>query len=204
MISIIYFIFILLKILLLMNNLNSSLITNIIPSLINYEKTNKYINNKKEITLMISSIYLYKVIKILKLNTNLLYKQLIDIICVDFPERLNRFEINYTLLSLKYNNRINIKTYTDEITSINSITSLYSCANWSEREVWDMYGILFIGNLDLRRILTDYGFEGHPLRKDFPLSGYHEVIYDDSLKNITYQNISLTQQFRFFDYKSAW
>jgi len=186
------------------NSFNSSPIINIIPSLVNYEKVNKYVNNKQEVTLMISSIYLFKILKILKYNTNLLYKQLIDIIAVDFPERLNRFELNYSLLSLKYNNRITIKTYNDEITSISSIMHLFPNANWSEREVWDMYGVLFTNNTDLRRILTDYGFEGHPLRKDFPLSGYHEVIYDDSLKNISYQNLSLSQQFRYFDYKSAW
>nr|YP_009118107.1 NADH dehydrogenase subunit 9 [Malawimonas californiana]AJF22870.1 NADH dehydrogenase subunit 9 [Malawimonas californiana] len=179
-------------------------IINIIPAYISYQRVNKYSNNKKDITLMIPNIYLYKVLKILKDNTNTLYKQLIDIVCVDFPERLNRFELNYCLLSLKYNNRINIKTFNDEIISMNSIMNIYPNANWSEREVWDLYGVLFINNTDLRRILTDYGFEGYPMRKDFPLSGYIEVIYQDSSKSIKYVNLALTQQFRMFQYDTKW
>jgi len=180
------------------------LLINIIPKYINYVIQTKFFNNKKEFSILIPNIYLNPLLTILKNNTNMLFKTLIDIVGIDYPERTNRFELNYCLLSLKYNTRLNIKTYIDEITLNQSITKLYPNAMWSEREVWDLFGILFINNMDLRRILTDYGFDGFPLRKDFPLSGYNEVIYDDSIKSITYQQLNLTQQFRNFDYKSNW
>jgi NADH/F420H2 dehydrogenase subunit C len=188
------------------NSINKNILSiiNIAPKYINYVTTYEYVNFKKEINILISNRYLYNILNILKNNTNILLKQLIDIICVDFPDRFNRFELNYSLLSIKYNTRLNIKTYIDEITSINSLSKLFPNAVWSEREVWDLYGVLFINNPDLRRILTDYGFEGHPLRKDFPLTGYTELLYDDSLKNITYQQVNVAQQFRSFDYRSAW
>jgi NADH:ubiquinone oxidoreductase subunit C len=141
---------------------------------------------------------------IYKNNTNILLKSLIDIICVDYPERKNRFELNYSLLSIKYNIRVHIKTFIDEVTLNSSVTDIYPNAMWSEREVWDLYGVFFKNNKDLRRILTDYGFDGFPMRKDYPLSGYYEVMYDDSHKNIISQKITLTQQYRSFDYKSHW
>jgi len=183
-------------------NINISLLTKMMPLYINYMLMVK--NTKKDINILTSNIYITKLLYILKTNTNLLIKLLIDMIGIDYPERKNRFELNYALLSLKYNIRLNVKTYIDEITLNDSIIKIYPNAMWSEREVWDMYGIFFKNNIDLRRILTDYGFDGFPLRKDFPLTGYNEVIYDDSHKNIVYQKLNITQQFRNFDYKSAW
>lgn len=183
---------------------NILLLLNIVPAYINYFLQFNFINKKKEIHVLVSNIYLFKLLYILKKNTNLLFKTLIDIICVDYPERINRFELNYNLLSLKYNLRINVKTYIDEISLNDSITKIYPNAMWSEREVWDLYGVYFKHNMDLRRILTDYGFEGFPMRKDFPLSGYTEVSYDESNKSIIYQKVYLSQQFRTLDYKSAW
>jgi NADH-quinone oxidoreductase subunit C len=181
---------------------NISLLLKIIPFYINYILITKY--KKKEITILTSNLHITKLLYIIKNNTNILLKILTDIICVDYPERKNRFELNYSLLSLKYNLRINIKTYIDEITLNDSIIKIYPSAMWSEREVWDMYGIFFKNNIDLRRILTDYGFDGFPMRKDYPLTGYNEIIYDDSHKSLVYQKINITQQFRNFDYKSAW
>jgi NADH-quinone oxidoreductase subunit C len=183
---------------------NILLLLNIVPAYINYFLQFNFINKRKEIHVLISNIYLFKLLYIFKKNTNLLFKSLIDIICVDYPERINRFELNYNLLSLKYNLRINVKTYIDEISLNDSIIKIYPNAMWSEREVWDLYGVYFKHNMDLRRILTDYGFEGFPMRKDFPLSGYTEVSYDESNKSIIYQKVYLSQQFRSLDYKSAW
>jgi len=132
------------------------------------------------------------------------FKQLIDISTVDYPERGNRFEVIYHLLSIKYSKRISIRTFTDELMPLQSMCALFSSSNWSEREAWDMMGIFFKGHPDLRRILTDYGFSGYPLRKDFPLSGYLEVRYDDSDKHIRYEPIELAQEFRNYDYLSPW
>jgi NADH:ubiquinone oxidoreductase subunit C len=187
-------------------NKQIQLLYNILPTYIIYILYTNYKNKKyaNEIKVLVSNINLTKIMYIYKNNTNVLLKTLIDIICVDYPERTNRFELNYSLLSLKYNIRINIKTFIDEITLNDSITKIYSNAMWSEREVWDLYGVFFKNNNDLRRILTDYGFDGFPMRKDFPLSGYYEIIYDDSHKNIISQKINLTQQYRLFDYKSTW
>jgi|SRR5579885_539291 len=187
-------------------NTNHGLIlyTNVAPKYVNYIIETSHKNGYKELYLLVSNIYLFNLLKILKNNSNTLFKVLIDIICIDYPERVNRFELNYHLLSLKYNTRINIKTYIDEISYNESITAIYPNAMWSEREVWDMYGVLFVNNPDLRRILTDYGFDGFPLRKDFPLSGYSEVIYDDTIKNVVYQELSVAQQYRNFEYRSAW
>lgn len=187
-----------------MNYNNLLLLFNISPLYINSFLSFNYFNNKKEIYILISNIHLLRLLYILKKNTNILLKSLIDIICIDYPERTNRFELNYHLLSLKYNIRINIKTYIDEISLNNSIIKIYPNAMWSEREVWDSYGVFFKNNNDLRRILTDYGFEGFPMRKDFPLSGYNEIYYDDLNKSIYYQKLYLSQQYRNFDYKSAW
>ena len=129
---------------------------------------------------------------------------LIDLCGVDFPSRKDRFEVVYNLLSVKYNTRIRIKTCVDDITPVSSVTDVYSTAGWFERETWDMYGIFFSNHPDLRRLLTDYGFEGHPLRKDFPLSGYTEVRYDDSKKRVISEPIELAQEFRYFDFSSPW
>jgi len=133
-----------------------------------------------------------------------LFKTLIDILAIDYPERNERFSLVYCLLSIKYNVRIRIKIYLDELTSVPSITDIYKSACWMEREVWDMNGIFFDNHPDLRRILTDYGFEGYPLRKDFPLSGYTEVRYDDSQKRVVSEPIERSQEYRVFNFKSSW
>lgn len=137
-------------------------------------------------------------------DANCDFKQLMGICGADFPERDERFEVVYNLLSLKHNHRVRVKVRTDENTPVDSITGIYSTAGWFEREVWDMYGILFNENPDLRRLLTDYGFEGHPLRKDFPLTGFVEVRYDETQKRVVYEPVRLTQEYRNFDFVSPW
>ena len=122
-----------------------------------------------------------------------------DITAVDYPTRSNRFEVVYNLLSVRHNSRIRVKTYADEATPVPSITSLYDGANWYEREVYDLFGVFFVGHPDLRRIMTDYGFDGHPLRKDFPLTGYTEIRYDEEKKRIVVEPLELTQAFRNFE-----
>lgn len=131
-------------------------------------------------------------------------QQLIDLTAVDYPEQENRFEVCYQLLSLAHNHRLLVKCVTDEDTPVPSVWEVYSAATWYEREVWDMYGIFFADNPDLRRILTDYGFEGHPLRKDFPMTGYVEVRYDEEQKRVVYEPVQLNQDFRTFDFLSPW
>jgi NADH-quinone oxidoreductase subunit C len=130
--------------------------------------------------------------------------QLMDICGADYPDRPERFEIVYNLLSLKHNLRVRVKLETDETSPVPSIVSIYSAAGWFERECWDLYGVAFSENPDLRRLLTDYGFEGHPLRKDFPLTGYVEVRYDDEQKRVVYEPVKLVQDFRNFDFMSPW
>ena len=137
-------------------------------------------------------------------HSNCQYKQLVDICGVDYPDRQNRFEVVYNLLSIKYNARIRVKTFVDELTPVPSITHVFSSANWFERETWDLYGIFFSNHPDLRRILTDYGFEGFPMRKDFPLTGYVELRYDDEQKRVVTENLEMTQEFRNFNYTSPW
>ena len=157
-----------------------------------------------ESVLYVSPFSFNNVLFFLKNNTNAQFKTLIDISCTDFPERANRFEVNYHLLSIKYNKRLAIKTYTNEIHPLPSVVTIFKNACWSEREVMDLFGVFFLNNPDLRRILTDYGFEGYPLRKDFPLSGYFEVRYDDNYKYIVHESLELTQEFRFCEYMSPW
>ncbi len=129
---------------------------------------------------------------------------LVDITAVDWPEEEKRFEIVYNLLSVKHNQRVRVTLTTDEETPVPSAVSIFNSANWFEREVWDLYGVYFDQHPDLRRILTDYGFEGHPLRKDFPLTGYVEVRYDEEQKRVIYEPVSLVQEFRTFDFQSPW
>jgi len=124
---------------------------------------------------------------------------IVDITAVDFPTKQFRFEVVYNLLSVRYNSRIRVKTYADETSPVPSITGLYDGANWYEREVYDLFGVFFTNHPDLRRIMTDYGFDGHPLRKDFPLTGYTEVRWDEEKKRIVYEPLELTQAFRNFD-----
>jgi NADH-quinone oxidoreductase subunit C len=132
------------------------------------------------------------------------YQQLMEIAGVDYPERAERFEVDYHLLSLTRNHRIRVKLSTDEDSPVPSVTGLWPVAGWLEREVFDMYGVLFEGNEDLRRILTDYGFRGHPFRKDFPLSGYVELRYSEEQKRVVYEPVRLPQDFRAFDFLSPW
>ena len=132
------------------------------------------------------------------------YQQLVEIAGVDYPDRPERFEVCYHLLSLTRNHRIRVKVTTDEDTAVPSVTHIWEVAGWLEREVFDMYGVLFDGNTDLRRILTDYGFQGHPFRKDFPLTGYVEMRYSEEAKRVVYEPVKLAQDFRSFDFMSPW
>ena len=132
------------------------------------------------------------------------YQQLMEIAGVDYPQREERFDVVYHLLSLTRNHRIRVRVTTDEEKPVPSVTGLWPVAGWLEREVFDMFGVLFDGNEDLRRILTDYGFRGHPLRKDFPLSGYHEMRYSEEQKRVVYEPVRLAQDFRSFDFLSPW
>jgi len=138
------------------------------------------------------------------LRDDFAYQQLMEIAGVDYPAREERFEVVYHLLSLTKNHRIRVKLSTDEDTPVPSVTGLWPVAGWLEREVFDMYGVLFEGNPDLRRILTDYGFRGHPFRKDFPLTGYTEMRYSEEHKRVIYEPVSLAQDFRTFDFLSPW
>ncbi|KAL1896026.1 putative NADH-ubiquinone oxidoreductase 30.4 kDa subunit, mitochondrial [Ceratocystis pirilliformis] len=154
---------------------------------------------KDELTIYIAPTGVIPVFTFLKYNTSAEFTQLSTLTANDFPTRDQRFEVVYNLLSVRYNSRIRVKTYCDEVTPVPSVTPIYDGANWYERETYDMFGIIFSGHPDLRRILTDYGFEGHPLRKDFPLTGYTEVRYDEEKKRIVYEPLELTQAFRNFE-----
>ena len=145
-----------------------------------------------------------KLLVFLRDDVNCQFKQLMDICGVDYPERPQRFEVVYNLLSLVHNNRVTVKVMLDDNSSIPSVSKIFSSADWWEREIWDLFGIFFSGHPDLRRILTDYGFDGHPLRKDFPLTGYVEVRYDDAQKRVVYEPVKLTQEYRDFDFLSPW
>ena len=160
--------------------------------------------NEKYIGLNISKENVYLLIKHLKENEKLNFNQLIDITAIDFPSRELRFSVIYILLSLSLNQRVVVKTLLNENDVLESITSLYKSANWYERECYDLFGIKFVNHPDLRRIMTDYNFEGHPLRKDFPLTGHNEVRYDDLQKRVVYEPVNLTQEYRNFDYSSPW
>jgi NADH-quinone oxidoreductase subunit C len=157
-----------------------------------------------ELTMRIARDRIVSTLKALHDDSVCLFEVLIDICGVDYPERAQRFEVVYHLLSPRHNQRIRLKVATDENTAVPSAVELFPGANWYEREAYDMYGVLFSGHPDLRRILTDYGFQGHPLRKDFPLTGYVEVRYDDDQKRVVYEPVKLTQEFRSFDFESPW
>lgn len=145
-----------------------------------------------------------RVMRFLKLHSSSQFKGFIQTTAVDYPERKDRFRVVYNLLSTRFNARIRVQTYVDEITPMESATKIYKGADWFEREVWDMYGVFFHSHPDMRRILTDYGFEGHPQRKDFPLSGYVEVRYDDTEKRVVQEPVEIAQEYRSFDYSSPW
>lgn len=158
---------------------------------------------KADFVLEVNSVkHIEMILHFLRDNEYCFFKLLVDIFAIDYPEREQRFVLVYSLLSLKYNSRIYIKVHIDDLTFVPSIVNLYKSACWMEREIWDMNGIFFKNHPDLRRLLTDYGFEGHPLRKDFPLSGYLEMRYDDSQKRILYEPIEMSQEYRTFNFKS--
>ncbi|EEY21793.1 NADH dehydrogenase iron-sulfur protein [Verticillium alfalfae VaMs.102] len=160
---------------------------------------------KDELTIYIPPSGVIPVISFLKYNTSAEFTQVSTVTAVDYPTRDQRFEIIYNLLSVRYNSRIRVKTYADEVSPVPSITGLFDGANWYEREAYDLFGIFFVGHPDLRRIMTDYGFEGHPLRKDFPLTGYTEIRFDEEKKRIVTEPLELTQAFRNFEGgTSAW
>jgi len=166
---------------------------------VNFYKNDKYIglilNDKSEI---------FPFIKFLKDNKKLSFNQLIDISAVDYPSREMRFDVFYLISSLSLNQRVLVKKTIKDGDILESITSIHIAANWYERECYDLFGIQFFNHPDLRRIMTDYNFEGHPLRKDFPLTGHNEVHYDQLEKKVVYEKVSLTQEYRDFDYQSPW
>ncbi len=157
-----------------------------------------------ELMLRIQREAVARVMKFLRDDANCQFKMLVDLCGVDWPERPERFDVVYNLLSLKQNQRVRVKVSTDEDNPVPSVTSVFSAAGWFEREAWDLYGIFFSDHPDLRRILTDYGFQGHPLRKDFPLSGFVQVRYDEEQKRVVNEPVKLTQEFRGFDFLSPW
>lgn len=157
-----------------------------------------------ELSLTVRREALRQVLTFLRDDASCSFRQLVDICGVDWPERDERFDVVYQLLSMTHNLRIRIKIRAAETTPVDTVTDIFSSAGWFEREVWDMYGVSFSGNPDLRRILTDYGFEGHPLRKDFPLTGFVELRYDEAQRRIVYEPVKLAQDFRVFDFESPW
>lgn len=157
-----------------------------------------------ELVIEVGPQNLVKLCKFLRDDAQCLFQQLVDICGVDYPERDQRFDVVYNLLSFKHNTRIRLKVATNEDIAVPSVVSIWPAANWYEREVWDMYGVFFSEHPDLRRILTDYGFDGHPQRRDFPLTGYVEMRYDDQQRRVVYEPVKLTQEFRSFDFMSPW
>lgn len=162
------------------------------------------ITAQKELELLIAPSGIVPVLSFLKYNHQTQFNNIVDIAGMDVPARENRFEIIYNLLSIKYNQRMRVKTYTNELVPIESATAVFKGADWYEREIWDMYGVIFANHPDLRRILTDYGFEGHPFRKDFPLTGYEEVRFCEENKRILYEPLELAQEFRKFELSTSW
>lgn len=180
------------------NNFEKSILL-MVPQWIQY-----HVSHRNETTFYVYPEYIKPMLYFLRDHMSTQYKICIDITAADYPSRPARFECVYNLLSVEYNNRIRIVACVDETTALDSAYPVYSSATWWEREVWDMFGIFFHSSPDLRRILTDYGFQGHPLRKDFPLSGLVEVRYDDSEKRVAIESIETTQEFRYFDFSSPW
>ena len=159
---------------------------------------------RDELTVNARADQVVRVLKFLKDDPRCRFEQLTDLCGVDYPERDPRFDVVYHLLSLSHNCRLRLKVGVNEDQPMPSATEIYPSAGWWERETWDLYGIYFAGNPDLRRLLTDYGFDGHPLRKDFPLTGYVELRYDSEQKRVVYEPVKLTQEFRRFDFLSPW
>ena len=178
-----------------------------IEKLINSELSSKILSSKiefNELIFKISHSEILDIIQFLKYDDRLKFKQLIDIAAIDYPNKEKRFEIVYLLLSIENNARVKLSINFETNEKITSITKIFPSANWMEREVFDMYGIKFKNHPDLRRILTDYGFKGHPLRKDFPLTGFNEVRYSEKEKKVIYEPVKLEQNYRKFDFESPW
>jgi NADH-quinone oxidoreductase subunit C len=159
---------------------------------------------KGELCVTVARASILHVLGYLRDDADCKFAALMDLCGVDWPERVERFDVVYNLLSMRHNRRIRVKLSTDENTPVDSAVGLFPAAGWFEREAWDLYGIYFANHPDLRRLLTDYGFEGHPLRKDFPLTGYVEVRYDAAEQRVVYEPVKLTQDFRSFDFLSPW
>jgi NADH-quinone oxidoreductase subunit C len=157
-----------------------------------------------ELTLTVDPVRLIETLQFLRDDPTAQFVSIIDISAVDYPQREKRFDVVYHLLSPKLNRRVRIRVATDEDTALASATAVYPGADWYEREIYDLFGVLFEGHPDLRRLLTDYGFDGHPLRKDFPMTGFVEVRYDDAEKRVRYEPVRLNQEFRRFDFLSPW
>ncbi|MEZ5955250.1 MAG: NADH-quinone oxidoreductase subunit C [Hyphomonas sp.] len=157
-----------------------------------------------ELTVLAERDHIVNLLRFLREDPQCNFETFIDICGVDYPDRSERFEVVYHLLSMRMNHRVRIRVATDEATAVPSATAVWPAANWFEREAFDMYGIQFADHPDLRRILTDYGFEGHPLRKDFPLTGHYQVRYDDLEKRVVYEPVELVQEYRNFDFLSPW
>jgi NADH-quinone oxidoreductase subunit C len=168
------------------------------------ERLEAYHIEHGELTIRAAAAEIVNVLRFLRDDRSLQFVCLIDICGVDYPERQQRFEVVYHLLSPRHNARIRVKIAADEATAVPSATQIYPGADWFEREAYDLYGILFAGHPDLRRILTDYGFQGHPMRKDFPLTGFVEVRYDNDQKRVVYEPVNLQQEYRSFDFLSPW
>jgi NADH-quinone oxidoreductase subunit C len=181
-----------------LEDLGKAIVGALAGSVFDYTVTND------ELTVFALANDIVKVVTFLRDDSRCQFIAFVDVTAVDWPAREARFDVVYHLLSPTKNHRIRIKTTTNETTPVPSVTGVYPGANWFEREVYDLYGIVLTGHPDLRRILTDYGFEGHPLRKDFPLTGFVEVRYDDELKRVVYEPVRLAQEFRNFDFLSPW
>ena len=164
----------------------------------------KILVRNDELTIYVDKEFLLPLMEQLKTHPDFLFRTLIDITAIDYLGEKQRFQVIYNLLSMHHNQRVRVKVSLSERDEIPSITDIYASSDWYEREVFDMYGIKFLGHRDLRRILTDYGFRGHPLRKDFPLTGYNEVRYDEVRKRVVYEPVSLQQEFRNLDFSSPW
>ena len=177
----------------------SKYLLDLAPTYINY-----IVINNLELSVYIKVKNLKSLILLLKNHNNLKFIQLVDLCGVDYIHKKERFELIYNLLSLKYSLRLKIKVKTTELQPIPSLNRVFQSSNWLEREVWDMYGIFFSNHNDLRRILTDYGFEGYPFRKDFPQVGFIEVRYDDKQKHVIYEPVELAQEYRLFKFLSPW
>ncbi|MCC7347384.1 MAG: NADH-quinone oxidoreductase subunit C [Variibacter sp.] len=163
-----------------------------------------FVERGQELVIRTTRAGLLPLMALLRDDPRLAFEQLMDACGVDFPDRPERFDVVYNLLSLTHNRRIRVVVATDESQPVPSVAAIWPSATWFERETWDMYGVVFAGLTDMRRLLTDYGFEGHPLRKDFPLTGHVEVRYDETRKQVVYEPVSLTQDFRNFDFLSPW